>query len=141
MAVSTALPAAGTNVTIGVLDLQAVGPNSDAWRLGRFGVSIPAIPGNTAGAGVTIAMQVASPSLTAGSSAVAPLTPPPGAFATVQTLTLAAVAGTGSVGTTLYFTAAFDTNGSPYQFYQFIITNPAQVQSLDEIITVGWIDA
>ncbi len=142
LAVTAELPAGGANITVGVLDLQAVGPNSDAWRMGRFAVIVPAIPGNAGGAGITVAMWVAPPSLVAGSAAVAPLTPPPGAFVSSgQTVTIAAVAGTGSVSGEYYFAPAFDANGSTYQFYQFVITSPAQVNSLSEIVTVGWVYA
>lgn len=142
LAVTAELPAGGTNTTVGVLDLQAVGPNSDAWRMGRFAVIVPSIPGNVGGAGVTVAMWVAPPSLVAGGSAVAPLTPPPGAFVSSgQTITIAAVALTGSVSGEQYFAPAFDSNGSTYQFYQFVITTAAQVISLSELVTIGWVYA
>ena len=50
---------------------------------------------------------------------IAPNLPTPAAFATppvAQTLTIAAVAGTGSSAANYYFTLPFDANGSPYQF-------------------------
>lgn len=145
LALNTALPAAGANVATGIIDLEAIGQNSDAWRLGRFAVVIPALPENTAGAGVTIALQAAPPSLVAGNPAgVAPNVPPPGAFAApavAQTLTVAAVAGSGSTANVYYFTPAFDVNGNTMQFYQFIITTPAQVASQGENILIAWVDA
>jgi hypothetical protein len=145
LALNTALPVAGANVTTAVLDLEAVGPNSDAWRTGRFAVVFPNLPENTAGAGITVALQAAPPSLLAGSPAgVAPNIPPPGAFAAplvAQTLTVAAVAGTGSFANVYYFTPAFDANGNTMQFYQFVITVPAQVNTLAENILIAWVDA
>ena len=136
------LPAAGANVTTGVIDLQALAPNSDAWQLGLFAVVIPALPENTAGAGITIALQAAPPLLTGGAAAVAPLQPAPGAFVTPicsQTITIPAVANGGSLGTIAYFTAAFDANGSTMQFYQFLVTVPAQVASQQEPVTIAWV--
>ena len=144
LSLNTQLPAAGTNVTTGTLDLQSIAPNGDAWRLGRIAVVMPAIAGNTAGAGITIALQAAPPSLVAGSAAIAPLTPPAGAFVTpavAQTLTVAPVANGGSTAGLYYFTLPFDSNGSPYQFLNFVITNPAQVASQNEVITIGYVNA
>lgn len=144
LAINIALPAAAANVTTGVLDLQSIAPNGDAWRTGRIAVIFPTLAENTAGAGLTIGLRAAPPSLTTGAAAVAPATPVPGAFVTplvAQTLTVPAVASTGSVGAVYYFTLAFDENGSPYQFYQFIITTPAQVATVGEIVTIGFVDA
>ena len=141
----TALPAAGNASTTGILDLQAIAPNSDAQRLGRIAIVVPNIPGNTAGAGVTVALQAAPPSLVAGSTSVAPNTNTPGAFITpavAQTLTVPAVAVTGSLATIYYMTLAIDpATGSPYEFYQFVITTPAQVTPAGENITVAWMYA
>lgn len=143
LSVSLALPGAGLNALTGVLDLQAIAPNSNAWRLGRIAVNIPAIPENTAGAGITVALQAAPPSLVVGASAIAPNTPPPGAFITPicsQTITIAAVVLTGSLPTIAYFTLAFDPTGSVYQFYQFLVSTPAQVAPVGEQLTIGWIN-
>ena len=142
LSIRQALPAAGANVTTPVLDLQATSPNSNAWRLGRIAVSIPALAENT-GTGITIAMQCAPPLLTAGSASIAPQTAVPGVFVTptcAQTITF-----TGGVGGTpaqiAWFTLAFDPTGSTYQFYQFVITTPAGTVTLGEIVNIGWIDA
>ena len=143
LTLSQALPAVNTNVTTGILDLQSIAPNGNAWRLGRIAAIIPALPENTV-TGITIALQAAPPSLTGGSNAIAPLTPAPGAFVTpptAQTFTIAAVAGTGSLAQVGYFTLAFDANGSPYQFYQFVITTPAGVVTVGEVIQIGWVYA
>lgn len=139
--VQQALPAAGQNVTTSILDLQAVAPHSNAWRLGRFVITVPNLPENNAGAGITVAMQVAPPSLTGGSAAIAPQTPAPGAFITPptsQTFTVAAVAGTGSAAQVGYMTLSLDQNGSNYQFYQFLITVPAGVVTQGEQITIAF---
>jgi len=144
LTLNTQLPAAGANVTTGTLDLQSIAPNGDAWRLGRIAVVMPAIAGNTAGAGITIALQAAPPSLVAGSLAIAPLTPPAGAFVTpavAQTLTVAAVANGGSTANIYYFTLPFDANGSPYQFVNFVITSPAQIVSQNENVVIGYVNA
>ena len=141
LSINQALPAAGANVTTPILDLQATSPNSNAWRLGRIQVSIPALPENT-GTGITIALQAAPPLLTAGAASIAPNTALPGAFVTptcAQTITI-----TGQVGGTpaqlAYFTLAFDSTGSTYQFYQFVITTPAGTVTVGEIINIGWIN-
>jgi hypothetical protein len=136
--VNTALPAAGANVTSAILDLQSIAPNSDSWRLGRIAVTFPALPENT-GTGITIALQAAPPSLV--NSPPAPALPVPGAFVTptcAQTITIAGVAGTGSLANVAYFTLAFDGNGSPYQFYQFLITTPAGTITQGENIAIAW---
>jgi len=144
ISVAQALPGAGANNTSGILDLQSIAPNGDAWRLGRIAVVIPAIPENVAGAGITFQLQAAPPSLLGGAGASAPNTPAPGAFTNgnpSQIITLAAVAGTGSVAQVLYFTLMFDANGSPYQFYQVLQTVPAQVAPLGESITYAFVGA
>jgi hypothetical protein len=142
LSLSQAVPAANANVTTGVLDMQAVAPNSDAWTDGVFAITFPAMPENQ-GTGITVAMQVAPPSLTTGAPAIAPNLPVPGAFITpadAQTVTLAGIAGTGTPLTKLYMTMAFDPNGSPYQFYQFLITTPVGTATVGEIITIAWED-
>ena len=141
LGLNQALPAAGANVLIGILDMQALAMNSNAWRLGRFCITFPNLPENTAGAGITVALQAAPPSLVAGASAIAPLSPPPGAFVTPttsQTATIAAVAGTGSPAQVAYMTLAFDPTGSVYQFYQFQITVPAGVVTQGENVSINW---
>ena len=142
LSIAQALPAANTNVTTPILDLQAVAPNSNAWRLGRIAVSIPALPENT-GTGITVALQAAPPSLVAGAASIAPNSPVPGAFVTpvcAQTITFAGIAGTGTPAQVAYFTLAFDSTGSTYQFYQFVITTPAGTVTLGEIVNIGWIN-
>ena len=137
--VTLALPAAATPGTTAVIDLQSVPPFGDAWKLGRFAVDIPAISENTSGAGITIALQAAPASLT--TSSAAPAMPSAGTFVTpvcAQTITIPAVGATGSVARREYFNLALDANGFPYQFYQFVITPPAQVSGSGEVITVSW---
>ena len=141
--VSQALPSSGNNITTGVIDMQAIAPRSRAWGDGLFAVTIPAIPENTSSTGITIALQAAPPSLTGGSSAIAPLQPGPGTFITptcAQTITIPAVTGTGSAASVAYFTLALDANGSAYQFYQFLITNPG-VTTSGEVLTIAWENA
>lgn len=137
---NTALPAAGQNVTTAVLDMQGVDPMSSFHKLGRFVIQFPNLPENTTGAGITVAMQVAGPSLT--NSPPAPQLPVPAAFAAApvaQTLTVVAVAGTGSAAANYYMTPTFDTYGSCYQFYQFVITVPAGVVTTGENIVIAWV--
>jgi hypothetical protein len=142
LSIAQALPAAGANVTTPILDLQAVSPNSNAWRLGRIQVAVPALPENV-GAGITVALQAAGPLLTAGAASIAPNSAVPGAFVTpvcAQTITVAGVAGTGSPAQYAWFTLAFDATGSTYQFYQFVITTPAGTVTVGEIVGIGWIN-
>ena len=120
--------------------MQAVGPNSDAWTDGVFAISFPNLPENTVAGGITVLVQAAPPSLTGGASAIAPLTPAPGTFVNGQTLTLAGVATVGTVAQKLYAEIPLDTNGSPYQFYQFLITTTAGINTVGEIITIEWED-
>lgn len=119
--VSKVLPAAAANNTTDVLDLQAVAPNSDAWRLGRIRVDIPAMPNNTdSSKSVTLTLKAAPASL---SSDPAPALPTAGSFVTPtcsQVISIPGVATTGSAATVAYFTLAFDRNGSTYQFYEFV---------------------
>lgn len=142
LGINQALPAAGANVTTPILDLQAYAPNSNAWRLGRIAVSIPILPENT-GTGITVALQAAPPSLTAGALSIAPLTNVPGVFVTptcAQTITFAGQPG-GTLPQVAYFTLAFDSTGSTYQFYQFVITTPAGTVTLGEIMSIAWENA
>lgn len=140
LTITQALPANNTNVTTGVLDLQAVAPSSDAWRLGKIAVIIPALPENT-GTGITIALQAAPPSLVAGSAAIAPKLPVPGAFVTPTVAQTATITGIASIGTpqqVVYFNLAVDANNSTFQFYQFLITTPNGTVTLGEILTFQW---
>lgn len=140
LTLNTPLPAAGTAVTTGILDLEAFAPNSNAWRMGRFQILFPNLPENNAGAGITVSMQCANSSLTSG--AIAPQMPPPGVFATPvtsQTTTIASVAVTGSAQQAAWMTLAFDATGSSFQFYQFVITTPGGVASQGENISIRWV--
>lgn len=141
-AITFALPAAGATTVFGTLDMQAIAPNSDAWRLGRLAVVIPAIGGNDVVADtITITLQAAPPLLTAGASSAAPNNPVPGAFVTPlcsQVITIPGVVAGGSVAQKAYFTMAFDANGSPYQFYQFSVAVNASITTIGELVTIGW---
>ena len=141
LSVSVTLPAAGNNTTSSNIDLQAVGPFSAADRLGLFQVSVPAIVGNTTGSGITIAMQVAEPSLTL--SPVAPGLPVAGSFAAPNpssTVTVAAVASTGSAAGYYYFQLPLDGNGNVYQFYNFLVTVPSGPTTASEVVTIAFIN-
>ena len=143
LSVSEALPAAGGNVTTGVLDLQSIAPNGDAWRLGRIAVKVPAIAGNVAD-GVTIAVSAANADLTTGSAAIAPNLPVAGAYVTpavAQTLTISPVAVTGSSAAIYYFAMPFDSYGNPYQFLKFVITAGAGSGTNSEVVTIGFANA
>lgn len=138
--VSIVLPAAGASSPTGIIDLGTSAPNSNAWRMGRFQIILPAVVGNTAGAGITVTMQCAGPSLTAGS--IAPAAIVPGAFVTPPTsqiTTIPAVAVAGSGANTAYQVASFDSTGSTYQFYQWVVTVPAQCTSAGEVVQIVWI--
>jgi hypothetical protein len=140
LSVQMPLPAANNNNTSPVLDLQAIAPNSSAWQLGRIKVTIPALPENTAGTGITLAIQAAPVSLTSGVKA--PALPPPGAFVTPnpsQTVTVAAVANGGSLAAVYYFNLPTDGNGSTYQFIQFVQTVPAGVVTQGEVINYQFV--
>ena len=143
LSVSQALPASGANVTTGYIDMQAVGPNSDAWTDGVFAITFPNLPENVVAGGITVALQAAGPLLTQGASAIAPNTAGPGAFATptdAPVVTLAGIAATGTAAQKLYLKLSFDATGSPYQFYQFVITTTAGVNTTGELITIAWED-
>lgn len=145
LAVSLALPAAAANNTTGILDLQSIAPNGDAWRLGRIAVVIPAIPAHTDSTkSITFELKAAPPLLTTGAGAVAPNQPVPGAFVTpicAQKISLAGVATTGTFAQIIYFTLAFDANGSPFQFYQFLQTVASGDNNNGETITYAWVNA
>jgi hypothetical protein len=142
LSISQALPADNTNVTTPILDMGAVSPNSNAWRLGRIAVVLPALPANT-GTGITVEMQCAGPLLTAGASSIAPNPAFPGAFAApvcAQKITFTGVANGGTAEQVAYFTLASDSTGSTYQFYQFVVTTPNGTVTAGEIMTIGWIN-
>lgn len=143
ISLTMALPAAAANNTTGIIDLQAVGPFSDAWRLGLFAVTIPAIPAHTDSTkSITLELKAAPPSLTLSSPA--PSMPVPGTFVTpinAQKISIAGVAATGSAAQTVYFYAALDANGSTFQFYQFLQTVPSGDNNAGEIITYQWMNA
>ena len=139
MAINIALPAANASVTTGTLDLGTTAPNSAAWSLGRFHIICPALAENNTGAGITVTMVVAGPSLT--NSPVAPQPAVPSAFAaptTSQITTIAAVAAGGSPAFSAWQTAAFDSAGSTQQFYQWTIAVPAGVVTAGEVLTIVW---
>jgi hypothetical protein len=142
LTLSTPLPAAGANVTSGIIDLGTSGGNSNAWRMGRFAIITPNLPENSSGAGITVTMQAAGPLLTGGAAnaAVAPIQP--GVFAapvTSQVTTFAAVAGAGSPAQQAYQLAAFDATGSTFQFYQWVITVPAGIVTQGEPLVIAWV--
>ncbi len=146
LALNTPLAAAGAAVTSGILDLQSIAPNGDAWRLGRIAIVVPALPeNNDITKSITVDLQAANASLVAGNPAgVAPNTPPPAAFATplvAQKLSVTGVAVAGSAANIYYMTLAFDPNGNPFQFYQFVITTPAGIVTQAENILIAWVDA
>ena len=139
MSISLALPAANASVTTGILDLGTAAPNSSAWRLGRFHIICPALAENNTGAGITVTMAVAGPSLT--NSPVAPQPAVPGAFSaptTSQITTIAAVAAGGSPAFSAWQTAAFDSTGSTQQFYQWTVSVPAGVATQGEVLQIVW---
>lgn len=139
LSVAANLPAANANVTTGVIDLQNIAPNSETWRRGLFVIQCPAIPENIANIGITVTMQVTNASLI--NSPPAPQLPVPGAFIAppvAQVLTIAAVAGTGSLAQNAYMTLPLDGNGNPYQFYQFVIATPAGTNPNAETITISF---
>lgn len=137
LGVTMAIPAAGANATTAILDLSTVAPNSNAWRLGRFRIQFPNLPGNIVAGGITVTMQVANPSLT--NSGIAPQPVVPGAFAappTSQVSTLAGVAGTGTPAQPLYQTLALDQTGSVYEFYQFVVATTAGIAINGEQVSI-----
>lgn len=145
LSVSLALPAAAANNTTGILDVQSIAPNGDAWRLGRIAVVIPAIPLHTDSTkSITFALKAAPPLLTTGAAAAAPNQPVPGAFVTpicAQTISIPGVASSGTLAQIVYFTLAFDANGSPFQFYQFLQTVASGDNNSGETITYSWVNA
>jgi hypothetical protein len=140
LAVQLPLPAAGANATTAIIDLGVNGGNSNAWQLGRFAIQCQALPENTVAAGITIAMQCAPPSLT--NSQPAPGYNVPGAFitpVTTQTTTIAGVAGIGSAAFQGFQVPTFDSTGSTYQFYQWLVTVTAGIVTQGEILTIAWV--
>lgn len=140
LAVFVALPAAGANITTPIIDLGVNGGNSNAWQLGRWAIQLPALAENNTGAGITVSLQAANGSLTNSSPAPAPAVP--GAFVTPTTsqiTTIPAVAIIGSPVFQAFQTAAFDSTGSTYQFYQWVITVPAGVITLGEQVIIAWV--
>lgn len=137
--VSLVLPASGQSATTGVIDLATVAPNSNAWRMGRFAIKWPNLPENVSGAGITVAMQVAGPLLTAGTPAPAPIVP--GTFAAgtmAQTTTIAAVAASGTAAGQQFQLPDFDATGSTARFYRWVVTSPA-INFGGESITIVWV--
>ncbi len=143
ISLTMALPAAAANNTTGIIDLQAVGPFSDAWRLGLIAVNVPAIPAHTDPTkSITIDLKAAPASLTL--SQPAPALPVPGTFVTppnAQKISIPGVAVTGSPAQVLYFYAALDISGNTYPFYQFLQTVPSGDNNNGEIITYSWMNA
>ena len=127
LSVTLALPAANANNTTGVIDLQAIAPNSDAWRLGRICAIVPLLVNHTDPTKtITLEIKVASASLT--TSPAAPALPVAGSFATANPRQIGGVPGlatTGSLATTLYFTIPCDANGNTLQFVEFLQSVPA----------------
>lgn len=144
LSVSLALPAVNASNTTGVMDLQAITPESDAWRLGRICAIVPALPNHTDSTkSITLEIQSAEASLTL--SPVAPALPVAGTFANAnprQQGSVAGVAFVGSAPTTLYFTIPCDANGSSQQFIQFVQSVPAADGNLTgQVITYSWVAA
>ena len=140
LTLNTVLPAAGQNVTTGILDFSSSAPNSNGWRMGRIAIIAPNLPENIVAAGITVTMQAAGPSLTNSLPAPAPAVP--GAFAAPavsQVATIAGVAGTGSPAQVLYMTLPFDTTGSTYQFVQFVIAVTAGIVTQGENLQISWV--
>ena len=135
---TVAVPANNANNLSGVLDLQAVGPFSDAKHLGMIAVTVPAMPELTSGS-LTLQIQVAEPSLTA--SPIAPALPVPGAFANANPSQIGTITGAagGPAAQTLYFFIPLDANGNAYQYVQFLQTATGPTNG--EIVTYAWIDA
>lgn len=124
LTISLALPAANASNTTGIMDLQNIAPNSDAWRLGLIRVDIPALPANSdATKTITLTLQAAPPLLGDPTPAIAPQTPDPGVFAAPQNGQIIAIPGvamTGSLAQTAYFFIPLDTNGSAFQFIRVV---------------------
>lgn len=135
---AVAVPANNANNLSGVLDLQAVGPFSDAKHLGLIVATIPAIPELVSGS-ITIQIQTAEPSLTA--SPIAPSLPVPGAFANANPSQIGTITGAagGYPGGLLYFFVPLDSNGNSQQYVQFLQT--ATGATGGEIIVYSWQDA
>jgi len=140
LTLNTPLPAAGANVTTGILDFSSKGGQSNAWRMGRIGIFFPTLPENTVAGGITVTLQAAGPSLTNSLPAPAPAVP--GAFsapAVSQVATIAGVAGTGTPATVLWMTLPFDSTGSTFQFVQFVIAVTAGIITQAENVRISWV--
>ncbi len=127
LSVSKLLPAAAANNTTSVIDLQAIAPNSDAWRLGRICASIPLLANHTDST-KTITLEIKAASASLSNSPSAPALPVAGSFAAANPRQIGGVAGvatTGSLATTLYFTIPCDANGNALQFVEFLQTVPS----------------
>jgi hypothetical protein len=127
LSVTLALPAAAANNTTGIIDFQAIDPQSDSWRLGRICATVPALPNHTDSTKViTLEIQTAGASLTTSPSA--PALPVPGAFGNAnprQIGSIPGVATSGSAVTKIYFTLPVDSDGSTSQFVEFLQTVPS----------------
>ena len=108
--------------------------------MGRFAIVCPAVPGNNSTSGITVTMNCAGPNLTAGS--IAPLPIVAGAYAAPQTsqvTTISPVAVSGSPAQTAFQTAAFDSTGSTFQFYEWVVAVDASCTTAGEVLEIVWI--
>lgn len=140
LTLNTPLPAAGANVTTGILDLSSASPFSNGWQTGWFEITFPNLPENTVAAGITVTLQAAGPSLT--NSLPAPQAAVPGAFAAPpvsQVATCAGVALAGSAAQKFFMTLPVDQTGSTYQFVQFVIAVAAGIVTQGENISIAWV--
>ena len=135
---TVAVPPNGQNNLSGVLDLEAVGPFSDAKHLGLIAVTVPAMPELVSGT-LTLQIQVAEASLT--QSGIAPAPTVPGAFANANPSQIATITGAagGYAGGVFYFFVPLDSNGNSYQYVQFLQT--ATGPTAGEIVSYAWQDA
>jgi hypothetical protein len=136
-----AIPAAGATNTTGVLDLEAVGPFSNAKHKGMIQITIPPLPNLVATFSVTGTVQVANASVIASNPAPGPNVP--GAFFTPnpsQVFTITGVAG-GYPGGTVYLQFPLDANGNTYQYLQFVQTSGAGAVTEGEIVTYAFVAA
>lgn len=127
LSVTLALPAAAANNTTSALDLQAIAPLSDAWRLGRICATIPALVNHTDST-KTITLEILKATASLVSSPIAPALPVAGSFAAANPRQIGGVPGvatTGSLAQTLYFTIPCDANGNTLQFVEFLQTVPS----------------
>lgn len=141
LSVTLALPAANASNTTGIIDFQAIDPQSDSWRLGRIVAIIPALPNHTDSTKViTLEIQTAGASLT--TSPIAPALPVPGSFGNANPRQIASIPGlatSGSLATTVYFTLPVDSGGSTNQFVSFLQSVPASDgNNTGSSITYAW---